>query len=796
MSFFIVPTMSYQQQQKMKQQQKSRAKPKNKLSRVSSGASGASDASLSRSASLATHPTHSSLPTHPTHSSVPTHPNHSSLPTHPNHSASSLHQATDSAPVSAEEKPPSLIQRLTSTSRKRSETSQSIFPSLSSRRPSVASDASRGSSNTGHHSTFSGFTPIKQTSKVPETDSEHNEAAEKETHKFSCATPETDPEVATEKDPQALEKGTHQDFNDTTNERPVDETSPNKTSPQHASPQQVSPQQVSYEPKPIPEYVPFTDSSVFNSEVGIRNTFIYPRIPLQKFEDFLDVIADHHVNDPINFATVREHSLAKFLGRRTAALYTRWESMSDEEKKDRSCLERFLSLQLLKCRSILRTSLKLQLQNKSCYRKLACEQLIQGNFMNYVRHIIAFPELTAEESETLTETQKTDYEIKKGFTSLADAFYALKKDNYEGDISTLASRVEMLLSEIKKTAIDFILLEKYTIQILVKLNNDFMIESRITKYLFNLYDLNIHLEKPESLKVLVFNSSFSSNYSWYLAITLPFVRVFEASLLNENVSFAEKESGQTSLRPSSAEQTSLQESDAHLFKTYFSRLNLSDYSTFSKISRKELVRAHRRHANKVNPGKLLVRPINFEYYAHSMSTIRSETFRVIQSRDFTSQVMPANYGNMLREFHRLLKKGGVLELPMMIPGVECFGSLNNQQKGTKANSSAEDSNSDSTASVPGTKSAEWSHNFTFDRVKSIISSLGELFGAHNVKFSSVLLNSKNQMNAFLIKHTEMSLHESFNDSDHFQAFKESIGNLGKTEADDIHFYFYIKAEKL
>ena len=528
----------------------------------------------------------------------------------------------------------------------------------------------------------------------------------------------------------------------------------------------------------IPHYVAFTDTSIFNSEEGLRKTFLNPGFAIKRFEAFLDIIADHHVNDPINFATVRDQSLSKFLSRRNVGLTSHWSKMLAIDRGDRQRIEDLLSHELLKCRSIMRSALKLQLKHQSCYRKLACEQLIQGNFVNYVRYVLMLPECSPMQAQTLDEFQKKDYEVKRAFADMAEALYALKKDTYEGDIASKASRFELILQSITKTSFDFILLEKYTIQILVKLNNNFLIESRITRQLYDLYNLNMQLAKRELVKVFVYNSSFSSNYSWYLAVTIPFVRVFEASLLNENVLFSDENNMLTSV-PSPSAQTSFSEADSDLFDKYFSRLHLPDFASYTNLSRKGLVDMHRSLASKIHPGKVNVKPLNFEYYAHSLQTIRSETFHVIQCRDFRAQIRPENHVNMLREFHRLLKQGGVLELPMLIPGVESFGTLS--QSGLHP--------------APVHKKAIWHHEYSFECISDILEGLGSLFGPENVKFSSVLLTLKNQMNSFLLKHTAMSIHELLSDMDLFQEFAETARSLEKTDEDDLHFYFYLRAEK-
>lgn len=668
MSFFIVPSMLYQQQQKMKQ--KAKTKPSRTVSQIKPLISRGSETGSLLSGSLADESTHSSN--------------------------ESVRKGSEGGKSKH-----SFLRR--GSSQLLSESSQLIFPSLTSRRASVVSETSR-------HLSVGGINPSFTPSKLS------------------------------------------QNVFGTENANSITEVE-------------------------IPEYVPFIDSSVFNTEESIRKTFINPNFTLQRFEVFLDVISNHHVNDPINFASVREQLLMKFLLRRNIGLRSHWNNILSRDRSDRLRIEDLLGHELLKCRSYMRTALKRQLTTKSSYRKLACEHLIQGNFTNYVRYILALPECPARQAHTLTDFQKKDYEIKRVFADTADALYALKTDNYEGDILTVSSRVELLVKAITKSAFDFILLEKYAVQILMKLNNNFLIEARITKHLFNLYNLNLQLKKQEALKVLVFNGTFSMGYSWYLAVTLPFVRVYEASLLNENVLFSPDETDQAPIHPSSSSPCSLCENDKDLYEGYFSRLNLPDFNKYTKMSYKELVDLHRTFTSKLHPGKIPVKPINFEYYAHSLSTIRSETFHVIQCRDFRSQIMPANHGKMLGEFHRLLKLGGVLELPMVVSSLEDLGP--------------DTENSD----TPKNSNITWTQKYVFESMKRIISTLGDVFGGENVTFTTALLSPQNQMCSFLIKHNAMALHELLSEITHFENFTETLRNLEQNSENELHFYFYIRATK-
>ncbi|OBA20817.1 hypothetical protein METBIDRAFT_43201 [Metschnikowia bicuspidata var. bicuspidata NRRL YB-4993] len=524
----------------------------------------------------------------------------------------------------------------------------------------------------------------------------------------------------------------------------------------------------------IPEYEVFTDAAIFNTEKALRGAFLNPAYMLQNFSSFLADIGDTHVNDPINFASVRDQSLRKFLTRRNAGLDSHWATLLIMQHGDAQRIEDYLIHELLKCRIIMRMRVQLRLRGRSCYRKAASEQLVQGNFINYMWHVLKLPECSARQALDLTDTQKRDYDMKRAFGHAADALHALKPDNYEGDILAQLPRIDLVLQSIRKIAVDFVLLEKYAVQILAKLNNDFLIEGRITSHLFSLHHLNLQLGNQESLKVLVFNSSYSAAYSWQLAVTIPFVYVFEASLLSENLPLSDDHAQQPQNSPS---RTSLKEKDLALYKNFFSRLGFADYAAFKRLTYKELADLQQTHGNKVAPGKLQVKPINFEYYSRSLSTIQSDTFHVIQCRDMRSQVSPSNYERLLREFHRLLKSGGVLELPMVLCGLGETGLFKLPDKRDMK------------------RRADWLESYTFDTMRDIIAILGMLFGAQNVKFSTLLLTSKNRMISYLINYTGMLIRELLSELEQADDCTRAAKNVEELDENDLNFYFYIRAEK-
>lgn len=546
----------------------------------------------------------------------------------------------------------------------------------------------------------------------------------------------------------------------------------------------------------LPKFRPLTDLSIMNSLSAIKNHFFNPTFQVFRYNNYLDILSDHHLSDSINFATVRNHSLLKFISRHKASKKERELHHGIKPKNDIRYYEGILSYELLKCRSFLRRLIRMQ----SCEELLrstiiSSEELLQANFINYVRFLVGLPTVLPVPPEHLDEILATHYKFKSFFSEMSDALYTLKKDGYGDEVSTAASDLDLLLQAITKVSYEYILLEKYHIHILVKLNNNYLIENRITKHLFTLFDLNMKLENMESLKVLNYNTFFSAQYSWYLAITIPFVRVFEANVFNEHRGLVnDREAYYNHYNETSARKETFKELDHELFRSYFKHLDFKDYNSYNSLSRKDLVLIHKTIENKSDKYRGLGlddpsssfshKPMNFEYYSKSLSTIASETFHVIQTRDITIQLTPLNYKVILSEFHRILKKGGILEMPLFKSGDQAF-----QHREKSKRSEFQDLSKIMDVEVA-------SHFDLIPRfIETLFGELSTLFGPKNVKFSPALLSSQTEVNSFLFKHIGQSLYEIIGDIDGFCSRFADDGTPNPEDEEALHYYFYIRAEK-
>lgn len=539
----------------------------------------------------------------------------------------------------------------------------------------------------------------------------------------------------------------------------------------------------------IPKFRPLTDLSVLNHEQLLRKNFFNPIYMATRYKTFLNILSEHHLSDPMNFAAVRDHSLLKFMNRHLMSKIEREKGGGAKTNGDIRYYEGLISYELLQCRSFLRELINLQSkEDRHRSSTITCEELLQVNFINYVRYLLNLPNVLPVAPEKLDEILARHYHFRSFFGEMSMALYSLKKEGYSDDMATPTSDVDILVETITKVSYEFILLEKYVIHILVKLNHNSIVEHRIASHLFSLFDLNMKLEKKESLKILNFNTYFSSQYSWYMAITTPFVRVFEANIHGEDPEITSDYDAYQRHLSATANRKNFKETDAQLYEDYFRHLKFKDYELFCQLSRGDLVDLQRSlNAEKfagqtMDDNNFQFKPPNFEYFTESLTSLESETFHVIQSRDISLQLSRNDFRVIVSEFHRLLKKGGVLELPLVESGDDLIHNLPDSRISLFPN-------------LPRFMDLEVAQAFDLvpSFLVSLLSELSRLFGAKNVKFSSVLLSAKNDMNNFLIRHTAFSVYEIYGDADGFCSRFASEENSNKREI--LHYYFYIRAEK-
>lgn len=543
----------------------------------------------------------------------------------------------------------------------------------------------------------------------------------------------------------------------------------------------------------IPKFRTITDLSVLNKESLIRKNFYNPSYISTRYNNFLQILSEHHLSDSLNYAAVREHSLMKFISRHDISKQEREKITYVKAKGDIRYYEGLISYELLRCRTFLRWLIRLQSKedpNQTCI--ISCEELLQLNFNNYVQFLLNLPNVLPVAPENLDEILAKHYQFRSFFSEMSSALYSLRKAGYADDMPTSISDVEILLETTSRVSNEFILLEKYAIHILVKLNHNFIIENRIVSHLFSLFDLNMKLERMESLKVLHFNTYFSAQYSWYMAISMPFIRVFEANIYGEDPAIVSSfDTYREQLAATTESRKNFKDSDKCLYEDFFSRLKVKDFELFSKWSGKDLVDLQRSSSEKCVGNALdkgchdfQFKPPNFEYFTNSLLTLESETFHVIHSRDISLQLSPTNFKVILAEFYRLLKKGGVLELPLFKPDDMYIRDLAKLrylklQDQTKF------------MDLEDAQAFEFKPNL----MESLLEELARIFGAKNVKFTSVLLSSKNDMSNFLIKHSVMSAYEIHGEVDYFCSRFADEANTDIKENEFLHYYFYIRAEK-
>ncbi|KAK6454184.1 uncharacterized protein RJT20DRAFT_130218 [Scheffersomyces xylosifermentans] len=530
-----------------------------------------------------------------------------------------------------------------------------------------------------------------------------------------------------------------------------------------------------------------------NTMESMKKALFTPAFQVFRYNNFLEILSDHHNNDPVNFANVRNHSLLKFIGRhkKSSSLRRKYDSL---EHYDTRAYEAILAYELLNVRRFVRKLI----HDESVHNHhpiINTEELVQVNFSNYVRYLINLPQ--GVNQANLSEDERTHYKYKDLFAKLADAFYQLKKDE-SGDIGNEElTKVNLLLHAITKVSYEFILLEKYNIHILCKLNSNSIVTSASQVELFNRYQDSISKDNPESVKVLFYNTFYSVQYSWFWALTMPFVRVFETNIYAENPKIINDFDLYKEIESRTRKQ-SFAESDKDMFDNYFKKLGIDDFKQFKSYSPKKLIKITKsidnespryanvkRHEVPDPAATYSHKPQNFEYLSDSISTVESNTFDLIQSRDLTMQITTTNYKIILREFHRLLKVGGILELPIIQFGSDSLDNFFAKERDITTQWDFLD--------IDLTKYLKTIPNFT----EVLLAELSSIFGKGNVKFTIVLLNSANEVNNFLIKRLGIQVYEIFGRVDDYcEKFNFNDDTVKSVIDNSIHYYINIRAQKV
>lgn len=541
----------------------------------------------------------------------------------------------------------------------------------------------------------------------------------------------------------------------------------------------------------FPTFVLLKDFSVLNSLSSMQEHLFTPSFQVFRYNNFLDILSSQHRNDPINFANIRFNSISKFIHRHNeSSSIPRDEVMKSTDIRD---YENILAYDLLWCRTFLRQLIRSQWHIDNRSEIFTCEELVQVNFTNYIRFILNLPDhYFSYPPERLDSTMATHLQFKRFFLQITKALQNVKREDAGDEAANVVNSVSFLLQLITKVSYDFILLEKYHINILTKLSNNSLIDPRILHGLLQKYVKSLETSKKELVKVLVFNSYFSAQYSWYLSVTSPFLKVVEMNIFNEDPNLLKDSSLYNEMAQKHQNKVLFNDLDNELYDRYFTKLNIDDWSKYTSMSDEQLV-SKQRDIMKQNsdlvksapdsPAASLHKPMNFEFYGNSLFTVGSETFDCIQSRDLLFQLTNANYRTILEQFFRILKPGGSVEIPIILSGI---GTIKND-------------GSPQVVGFPGssnTKGVELAKYYDmipqFPEV--LLLTLSSIFGKGNVKYSCVLLNTSSEINSFLAADIGLHISEMFGKANDFcKSFDHGQDN--SENGKDVHFFFPIKAFK-
>lgn len=534
----------------------------------------------------------------------------------------------------------------------------------------------------------------------------------------------------------------------------------------------------------FPEFNTLRTLSVMNSVTKMSQNLFTPSFQIFRYNNFLDILTAQHNNDPINFAGVRLNSISKFIIR-----HGRFTEVSTEEVLQRGDVREFeglLAYNLIKLRTFLRKLIKIHSTKDTSRTEIfSCEELVQVNFTNYIRYILNLPQkVLTTPPDQLDEILAMHQEFKILFSQMIKALHNFKKEDTGDDLTNATNSIAFLLQIVTKVSYDFILLEKYHINILTKLSNNSLVDSRLAFRLFNAHVSTLKSNEIKVLpKVLVYNSYFSAQYSWYMAVTIPFLRVIEMNVFNENAQLIGDLENYRKEEQKVAK-SSFQELDQFLYKHYFNKLNFESYNQFRNTSDEQFVNIQRTMddtssiSSDSSGSSSSHKPPNFSFYSESLSTIASGTFDVVQSRDLLFQLTNTNYRTILSEFHRVLKKGGMLEIPIILLGA---GTIK----------------SDQVVGFPRfTNTTGLNLSLYYDMIPDfaevLFSTVIQIFGEGNVKFSVVLLNGSNEITDFLADDIGLHIAEMLGKTDDFcRNFEERI----EREEPETHFFFLVHAEK-
>ncbi|KAG7664036.1 uncharacterized protein J8A68_002414 [[Candida] subhashii] len=545
----------------------------------------------------------------------------------------------------------------------------------------------------------------------------------------------------------------------------------------------------------VPKFKPIIDLTVLNSMEEMEKCFFTPGYAIFRYNNFLALLSDNHTSDAVNFANVRNHSLLKFIVRQKNAGHL-LKKKHGFEHFDIRVYESLLAYELYTSREFMRKLIKEASDNHQLYNH---EELVQTNFVNYVRYLLNLPKDV--KMKDLTDDERRHYEYKDLFKRIAEGLYLMKREE-TNDIVTnendWALKTKLLLETITKVCYEYILLEKYSIDIFTKFHDNKIFDLRILSKIFNNFHEHMKTQNRESCKLLFFNTFYSIQYGWYIALTVPFVRVFETNVYVEDKHLIENETRYHQFAQSK-QQIDFTASDSELYDTYFKKLLFSSFEEYNQMSLEKLIKILKlidnqspkysrinRHEIPDPSATYSHNPMNFEYFNSGLSSIQSNTFEMVSCPDLPLQVNSANYKTILNEFHRILKIDGVFETNCLQ-----FGSKTIHQF------------------LERNRSGSFPRNWDYDEfnlvnyytvmpefVQTVLMALCDIFGKDNVTYNILLLSSNLEVNNFLINFNGLKLFELVGKFSEYCNLFEDTGESVKSDNDtSIHFMVHIKAIK-
>ncbi|EMG47569.1 hypothetical protein G210_2031 [Candida maltosa Xu316] len=557
-------------------------------------------------------------------------------------------------------------------------------------------------------------------------------------------------------------------------------------------------------PPPLPtnSFQPFRaiiDLSVYNTKQSMERNFFAPQYQIFRYNSFLDLLSEYHSGDAINISNIRYHLLLKFISKqKNARDYTRKGLPSNSSSSySLTMADSVLAYHLYgPTRAVLRQIIKNTANNQELYNH---EELVQCNFINFVRYIISIPKDL--DTKDFSDIEKKIYDIKHVFESVADDIFTLKKDRFSDSMLSEDNsqlRYKLLIETITKVCYEYLLLEKYRFDIISKYHNNNLIDDDILRQFFQKYENNLKTKNRENVKVLIYNTTNSVQYSNYFALTTPFIRIFESHIYTEDSNLIKDKDAyrDAELKTPKVDFTP---SDQELFETFTKKIPFTSYAEFKSLTMDKLVKLHKsidnqspkyarinRHEMPDPASNYSFKPMNFEYYGASLTTIPNNTFELIHSPDLAFQLTKANYKTVLEEFHRILKPGGFLNVDTVQFGAQTAKDFLNKYKDGKF-PSAGDTEDFGVYSY---------FNSMPDFLEVVLSELSRIFGKNQVKFGISILSSKSDVTAFIIKFAGMRLFEVLGKFDAYcDSFQENGERFDTINDESIHFGIQIRATK-